>query len=296
MRSLLFIPADDERKLAKGIGSSADVLLLDLEDAVSAARKAAARTICAEYIVNTRALPGRPRLVVRINALDTPYWADDLAGIIGARPDALMLPKPRGGQDVHTLSVALDHAEQAAGIEGGSTRIIAIATETPVSLLNMSSYVGASARLQALTWGAEDLSAAIGARTNREADGRTWTSPFRLARDLCLMTAVAADAEPIDTVFVNFRDEDGLRVEALAAARDGFAGKMAIHPAQVAVINEVFTPKPEETAQAEEIVAAFRANPQAGVIGIRGHMVDKAHLAQAERLLARAEAAQRLVR
>lgn len=296
MRSLLFIPADDERKLAKGIGSGADVLLLDLEDAVSAARKAAARTICAEYIVNTRALPGRPRLVVRINALDTPYWADDLAGIIGAKPDAVMLPKPRGGQDVHTLSVALDHAEAGVGIENGATRIIAIATETPVSLLNMSTYVGASARLQALTWGAEDLSAAIGARTNREADGRTWTSPFRLARDMCLMTAVAAEAEPIDTVFVNFRDEEGLRTEALTAARDGFVGKMAIHPAQVAIINEVFTPKPEETAHAEEIVAAFQANPQAGVIGIRGHMVDKAHLAQAERLLARAQAAQRLVK
>lgn len=293
MRSLLFIPADDERKLAKGTGSGADVLLLDLEDAVSAPRKAAARPICAEYIARTRALPERPRLIVRINALDTPYWADDLAGIIPARPDGVMLPKPRGGEDVHTLSVALDHAEQGAGIENGTTKIIAIATETAISLLNMPSYVGASTRLAALTWGAEDLSAAVGARTNREADGRTWTSPFRLARDLCLMTAVAAGAAPIDTVFVNFRDTDGLREEALAAARDGFVGKMAIHPGQVATINEVFTPKPEETAYAEEIIAAFRDNPSAGVIGLRGHMVDKAHLAQAERLVARAQAARR---
>lgn len=293
MRSLLFIPADDERKLAKGMGSGADALLLDLEDAVSAARKADARRICADYIARTRGLAERPRLIVRINALDTPYWADDLAGIMPARPDGIMLPKPRGGEDVHTLSVALDHAEQGTGSAAGATRIIAIATETAISLLSMPSYVGSSTRLEALTWGAEDLSAAVGARSNREADGRTWTSPFRLARDLCLMTAVAAGAQPIDTVFVNFRDTDGLREEAMAAARDGFVGKMAIHPGQVAVINEVFTPKPEETAYAEEVIAAFRANPAAGVIGLRGHMVDKAHLAQAERLLARAKAARR---
>lgn len=293
MRSLLFIPADDERKLAKGMASGADVLLLDLEDAVSASRKPAAREICAAYIAATRPLADRPRLFVRINALDTPYWADDLAGVMAAQPDGIMLPKPRSGGDVHQLSVALNHAEERAGAEKGSTRIIAIATETPISLLNMQTYVESSARLEGLTWGAEDLSAALGAETNREADGRTWTSPYRLARDLCLMTAVAADAQPIDTVFVNFRDEDGLRAEAEEAARDGFTGKMAIHPGQVAVINDVFTPRPEQTVLAEEIVQAFRERPDAGVIGIRGHMVDKAHVARAERLLARAKAARR---
>jgi citrate lyase subunit beta/citryl-CoA lyase len=288
MRSWLFIPADDEKKLGKGVTSAADVLLLDLEDAVAPSRKADARKVCADYIRATKGLPKRPRLVVRINALDTPYWADDLAGIIAAGPDGVMLPKPRGGSDVHTLSIALDHAEQGAGIAAGSVKIIAIATETPLSLVTISTYVGASARLDALTWGAEDLSAAIGARTNREADGRTWTSPFRLARDLCLMTAVAAGALPIDTVYVNFRDGEGLRLEAEAAARDGFVGKMAIHPNQVAILNEVFTPKPEELAFAEEIIAAFRDNPSAGVVGIRGKMIDKAHLALAERLMARA--------
>lgn len=291
MRSWLFIPADDEKKLGKGVTSGADVLLLDLEDAVAPARKADARKVCADYILATKSLTKRPRLVVRINALDTPYWADDLAGIVAAGPDGVMLPKPRGGEDVHTLSIALDHAEQGAGVAAGSIKIIAIATETPLSMISMSSYVGASARLDALTWGAEDLSAAIGARTNREVDGRTWTSPFRLARDLCLMTAVAANALPIDTVYVNFRDGEGLRLEAEEAARDGFVGKMAIHPNQVAVLNEVFTPKPEELAFAQEIIAAFRDNPSAGVVGIRGKMIDKAHLALAERLMSRAAAA-----
>lgn len=288
MRSWLFIPADDEKKLGKGVTSGADVLLLDLEDAVAPSRKADARKVCADYIRATKDQAKRPRLVVRINALDTPYWADDLAGIVAAGPDGVMLPKPRGGSDVHTLSIALDHAEQGAGIAAGSIKIIAIATETPLSLITMSSYVGASARLDALTWGAEDLSAAIGARSNRDADGRTWTSPFRLARDLCLMTAVAANALPIDTVYVNFRDGEGLRLEAEEAARDGFVGKMAIHPNQVAVLNEVFTPKPEELAFAQEIIAAFRDNPAAGVVGIGGKMIDKAHLALAERLMARA--------
>ena len=154
----------------------------------------------------------------------------------------------------------------------------------------MHSYVGSSTRLLALTWGAEDLSAAIGARGNREADGRTWTSPFRLARDLCLFTAAAAEVAAIDTVFVNFRDPEGFRAECLAAARDGFSGKLAIHPSQVAVINEVFTPDADALAVSEEIVQAFKDNPQAGVIAIRGQMVDKAHVARAERLLLRAKA------
>jgi citrate lyase subunit beta / citryl-CoA lyase len=290
MRSLLFIPADDEKKLGKGVGCGADALILDLEDAVSLARKAAARTICAQYIATTRALEKRPLLYVRINALDTPYWEEDLAGVMGSRPDGVLLPKARSGEDVHTLSIALNHAEERAGTERGATRIIAIATEVPISLLQMHTYVGSSSRLEGLTWGAEDLSGVIGALTNREADGR-WTPPYQLARNLCLFTAAAAATQPIDTVFVNFRDAEGLRAEAIEAARDGFTGKMAIHPNQVAVINEVFTPRPEEIATSEEIVKAFADNPQAGVIGIRGQMVDRAHLVRAERILARAKAA-----
>jgi citrate lyase subunit beta/citryl-CoA lyase len=291
MRSLLFIPADDEKKLAKGLATGADALILDLEDAVSAARKPAARSLAKQYIEETQRSASRPQILVRINALDTAYWQDDLLGIMEAHPDAIVLPKARSGEDVHTLSVALGHAEQRAGKQGRGTRIVALTTETPISLLQMHSYVGASTRLLALTWGAEDLSAAIGARGNREDDGRSWTSPFRLARDLCLFTAAAAEVAAIDTVFVNFRDAEGFRAECVAAARDGFSGKMAIHPNQVAVINEVFTPAADEIALSQEIVQAFKANPQAGVIAIGGHMVDKAHVARAERLLQRAKAA-----
>jgi citrate lyase subunit beta/citryl-CoA lyase len=291
MRSLLFIPADDEKKLAKGVGSGADALILDLEDAVSAARKAPARTIAAQYIAATRALDKRPLLYVRVNSLDTPHWEADLAGVMGSRPDGVLLPKARSGADVHTLSIALHHAEERAGADKGSTRIIAIITEVPVSLLKLDTYVGASARLEGLTWGAEDLSGVIGAETNREPDGR-WTSPYQVARNLCLFTAAAAQAQPIDTVFVNFRDADGLRMESREAARDGFTGKMAIHPNQVAVINELFTPRPEEIAVSEEIVKAFTDHPEAGVVGIRGQMIDRAHLVRAERILARAKSLQ----
>lgn len=291
MRSLLFIPADDEHKLAKGLATGADALIIDLEDSVSAARKPAARAVAKAYIAANVARRPRPQILVRINALDTAFWQEDLVGVIDARPDAILLPKARSGEDVHTLSVALGEAEQRAGKPGHATRIIALTTETPISLLKMHTYVGASTRLIGLTWGAEDLSAAIGARSNREADGRTWTSPFRLARDLCLLTAAAADVAAIDTVFVNFRDADGFRAECVAAARDGFSGKMAIHPNQVAIINEAFTPSADEIATSEAIVKAFTDNPEAGVIAIAGQMVDKAHVARAERLLARAKAA-----
>jgi len=291
MRSLLFIPADDEHKLAKGLATGADALIIDLEDSVSAARKPAARAVAKAYIAANVARRPRPQILVRINALDTAFWQEDLVGVIDARPDAILLPKARSGEDVHTLSVALGEAEQRAGKPGHTTRIIALTTETPISLLKMHTYVGASTRLIGLTWGAEDLSAAIGARSNREADGRTWTSPFRLARDLCLLTAAAAAVAAIDTVFVNFRDADGFRAECVAAARDGFSGKMAIHPNQVAIINEAFTPSADEIATSEAIVKAFTDNPEAGVIAIAGQMVDKAHVARAERLLARAKAA-----
>ena len=291
MRSLLFIPADDEKKLGKGMATGADALILDLEDAVSAARKAAARPIAAQYIAATRGKSDRPLIYVRINALDTNLWEDDIAGIAGALPDGILLPKARSGADVHTLSIALNHAEEKAGARTGSTRIIALVTETPVSLLQLHTYMGSSTRLDGVTWGAEDLSAVLGARTNREDDGRTWTSPYMLARNLCLFTAAAANAQPIDTVFVNFRDEEGLRQECQTAARDGFTGKMAIHPNQVAVMNEVFTPSADEVAQSEDIIKLFADNPDAGALTYRGQMVDRAHVARGERILARARTA-----
>lgn len=290
MRSLLFIPADDERKLAKGLDTGADALLLDLEDAVSEPRKAAAREIAAGYLATTRPLATRPRLYVRINALDTPHWEKDLAGVVASGPDGILLPKARSGEDVHKLSIALTHAEQSAGLATGATRIIVLATEVPVSLLAMHTYIDASARMEGITWGAEDLSGALGAKTNRESDGRTWRSPYRLARDLCLVTAMAANVQPLDTVFVNFRDEEGLRLEAEDAARDGFTGKMAIHPGQVAAINEVFTPTAEAVTRAEAVIAAFAASPGAGTVGIGGVMYDRPHLERARQLLARAKA------
>jgi citrate lyase subunit beta/citryl-CoA lyase len=293
MRSLLFVPADDEKKLGKGAETGADALILDLEDAVSQPRKAAARTLAAQYTAAARSREGGPLIYVRVNALDTDLWQHDVAGVVAARPHGILLPKARSGEDVHKLSIALHHEEERAGVDAGSTRIVAIATETPLSLLQLHTYVEASTRLEGLTWGAEDLSAALGARSNREDDGRTWTSPHRLARDLTLFTAAAAKVQAIDTVFVNFRDLDGLRQECHAAVRDGFTGKMAIHPGQVAVINEAFTPTAEEIALSEEIVAAFAAAHEAGVLAIRGHMVDRPHLARAERILARAKAAGR---
>ena len=294
MRSMLFVPADDEKKLGKGLSTGADALILDLEDAVSRSRKTAARTLAAQYISENRPRAGRPRIYVRINALDTSLWEEDVAAVAGSGPDGVMLPKARSGADVNTLSIALNLAEERAGLQVGSTRIVAIITETPISMLQLNTYVGSSTRLEGLTWGAEDLSAALGARTNREPDGRTWTSPYRLARDLCLFTASAADAQPLDTVFVNFRDEEGLRNECREAVRDGFTGKMAIHPNQVAVMNEVFTPSAEEVAFSEEIVGVFAQNPDAGVVAIRGLMIDRAHAARAERILARAKAAKRV--
>ena len=288
MRSWLFVPGDSERKLAKGRASGADVLILDLEDSVAAERKAAARGLVRDYIASEVAQQDRPQLYVRINPLTTEGWQTDLEEVMRVAPDGIMLPKSRSGEDVQPLALALSHAEQANGRPDGSTRILAIATEVAVSVLNLPSYLDASTRLIGLTWGAEDLSAEVGASSARDADG-AYTSPFRLARDLTLFTAVAARIEPIDTVFVNFRNANGLAVECAEAARDGFSGKMAIHPDQVDAINRAFRPRDEDIARAREIVRLFAENPDAGVIGRAGEMLDRPHLLKAQRLIARAE-------
>lgn len=288
MRSLLFVPADSERKIARAMGAGADVLILDIEDSVVPERKPAARHMAAELIRAHVDAAARPLFYVRINALDTPHWEADLAATIPARPDGVMLPKPRSGDDVHRLSIQLGHLEETNGLASGAIRIVPIVTETPSSVLAMASYVGASRRLTGLTWGAEDLSAEIGASTARESDGR-FTSPFRLVRDLTLLTARAADVEPIDTVFANFRDLATFEREAREAVRDGFTAKMAIHPDQVPVINAVFSPSPEEIARARAIVDLFAADTGAGVISVDGRMLDRPHLRWAERTLARAE-------
>jgi citrate lyase subunit beta / citryl-CoA lyase len=289
MRSLLFVPADDEKKLAKGLVSGADALLIDLEDSVALSRKPGAREIASAFIVEARKRAARPRLYVRINAHGTGMVSDDLDAVMPAAPDGIMLPKSQSGDDVSLLSAKLAVREAESGLHDGQTRIIAIATETARSLFHMGSYVGISERLAGLTWGAEDLSADLGAETARLDDG-AYTDPYRLARSLCLFAANAAEAAPIDTVYTSFRDLDGLRLESEAARRDGFTAKMAIHPAQVAVINAVFTPTEQAVARARHIVDFFAANPDAGVTGINGEMIDRPHVRRAERILAAAKA------
>lgn len=290
MRSWLFVPADSDRKLAKGLSTGADALILDLEDAVAAERRPIARRMASEFMAGARAAAARAKLYVRINPLDSADWEADLAGVMDAAPDGIILPKPRSGEDVHRLSIALGHAETKANLQPGQTRILSIVTEVPISVLRLETYVDASSRQIALSWGAEDLGAVIGSSANRESDN-SFTSPYMLVRNLCLITAVAAQVEPIDTVFVNFRDPEGLRREAMIAKRDGFTGKIAIHPDQVPVINEVFTPTAGEIAHAQEVAAAFAASPGIGVVGLRGMMLDMPHLKLAERVLARARAA-----
>jgi citrate lyase subunit beta/citryl-CoA lyase len=288
MRSLLFVPGDSPKKLQKGLESGADALILDLEDSVALDAKPQARELTRGFLKETGALARRPRLIVRVNALSTGLTEADLDAIMPGAPDAIMLPKAEGGPDLTHLAAQIAVREAECDLADGATRIVAIATETGKGLFALGSYAGASHRLAALTWGAEDLSADLGAETNRLEDG-SYADPYRMARSLLLFAAASAQVDAIDTVFTAFRDEAGLRAECLAGRRDGFTGKMAIHPAQVAVINEVFSPSPEALARAEAIIALFDADPGLGVIGLDGEMLDRPHLMRARRLKARAD-------
>jgi citrate lyase subunit beta / citryl-CoA lyase len=288
MRSALFVPGDDDKKLTKALACGADAIIVDLEDSVATENKPRARGLASDFLRSAVSKPGRPRLIVRVNPLDAGATDADLDAVMAARPDCVMLPKSLGGTSIQHLAAKLAVREAEYGLADGSTKILAIATERARALFDMGSYRGCSDRLEGLAWGGEDLAADIGAETNHTPDGQ-WTSPYRLARDLTLLAAVAADVAPIDTVFTNFRDLEGLRAEAFAARRDGFTGKMAIHPAQAAVINEVFTPSAEALEKARAIIAAFQAAPGAGVVGIDGEMYDRPHLTRAEKLLARTE-------
>jgi citrate lyase subunit beta / citryl-CoA lyase len=290
MRSALFVPGDSPTKLAKALGAGADALILDLEDSVAAERKEAARETTLAFLQDARKHGSCPALMVRVNALDTGLIDADLDGIAAGRPDAIVLPKAEGGAAIAHLDAKLTAREAIHGLPDGEIRVVAIATETARALFVAGTYGGASPRLTGLSWGAEDLSADLGAETNRDGEGR-FTEPFRLARNLCLAAAAAAKIQPIDTVFVDFRDPAGLKREAEEARRDGFTGKLAIHPGQVQTINEVFTPSPAAIAKARAVIAAFEENPGAGVVGIEGVMYDRPHLERAKRLLARAEAA-----
>ena len=288
MRSLLFVPGDSERKLTKALASGADALILDLEDSVAPANRSAARTLTAAFIAEARKIERRPRLYVRINPLDGDDWEADLAAVMPALPDGIVMPKPNSGDDVSRLSIALASAETEVGGTPNGTRILPIVTETPLSVLQLHSYAGASTRMVGMSWGAEDLGAVVGSLANRDERGQ-FTSPYRLVRDLCLITAAAASVEPIDTVYVNFRNTAGLEAETRDARRDGFTGKMAIHPDQVAPINAIFTPTEAEVTHARAVIAAFDC--VAGVASLNGMMLDKPHLKLAEKVLARAKAA-----
>ncbi len=287
MRSLLFVPGDSPRKQQKGLESGADALILDLEDSVALEAKPQARETTRAFLGAARNLPKRPLLIVRINALTTGLSDADLDAVMPGAPDAIMLPKSEGGSDVGHLAAKIAVREAEADLPDGVTRILPIATETGKAVFGLGTYARSSHRLMALTWGAEDLSAELGAETNRLEDG-SYADPYRLARSLTLFGASAAQVDAIDTVFTNFRDEDAFRAECRAARRDGFTGKMAIHPAQIGPINEIFTPSGEALAKAERVIALFATNPGAGVIGLDGEMLDRPHLRQAERLVARA--------
>ncbi len=289
MRSFLFVPADSDRKLAKGTGSGADALILDLEDAVVPANKAAARTTAAEFLAN-RPTDGRQMLIVRMNALDTAFWEQDLAETVPARPDAILVPKTISGDCIAKVCQQLTRLEKQHGLDAGSTKLMNVATETAASLFNLGTYGGVSNRFFAMTWGAEDLSADLGARTNRDEAG-FYTHPYQLARTLCLLGAVAANVMPIDGICKNFRDDKELEEETRAAIRDGFTGKLAIHPAQIPIINTVFTPSDADLAEAHAVIKVFADAGNPGVIALDGKMLDRPHLRQAEQLIARAQTA-----
>jgi citrate lyase subunit beta / citryl-CoA lyase len=287
MRSLLFVPADSAKKLDKAMTSGADAVIVDLEDSIAFDGKAGARQSAAAFLKDAMTSPARPYIIVRVNGLQTGLIDADLDAIAPAKPDAIMLPKAEGGASVIHADAKLAVREATAGLSDGHVKILPIATETAAALFVTGSFAGASARLIGLTWGAEDLSAELGAQANRDAHGG-FLDPYRLARVLCLAGATAAAVPAIDTVYVDFRDSDGFRRECEEACRDGFVGKMAIHPAQVPIINEVFTPSSDAINRARAVVEAFAASPGAGVVGIGGVMYDRPHLARAQRLLKQA--------
>jgi citrate lyase subunit beta/citryl-CoA lyase len=275
----LFVPADSERKLEKAQRAGADALILDLEDSVAADARPAARKLAREY------LSGKDNVWVRINPIGSEDASADLGEIMAAAPTGIMLPKSRGAADALALAAALDSLEEQHGIAVGSTRILSICTETPEALFALGSYKGATSRLSGLSWGAEDLSTAVGAAANRDAQG-AWLPPYELARSLCLFAAAAANVAAIDTVYTDFRNLEGLALYAANARRDGFSGMLAIHPAQVDVINRAFMPTLTEIERARKIVALFDQNPGAGTLGMDGEMIDRPHLLQAQRILA----------
>lgn len=281
MRSWLFAPGDSEKKMLKATEGAADIVLLDLEDAVATENKIAARASVHDFL---QAHPDqRHRLWVRVNPLDGPYTLGDLVAIMPAAPGGIMFPKVAGRADVERLDHYLSALEAANGLEVGSTRVIPLVTETAAAMFTTGDYAGAP-RVVALTWGAEDLADSLGAQSNKDESGYTFT--YQLARSLTLLGAAAAGVTPIETISADFKDLDALRARAEGVRRDGYRGMLAIHPAQIDVINAAFTPTAEEIAEAQEIVDLFAANPGVGAIGWKGGMLDRPYLSRAQQLLA----------
>lgn len=288
LRSFLFVPGDSEKKLGKGAGSGADALILDLEDSVVPARKALARGMVAGYLA---AAQGGPQNWVRINPLDE-GGVEDLAGVVRPGLSGIVVPKIDGAADVARLGHCLDVMEWREGIAPGSTRILPVATETARAPFGLADFAkGSLPRLYGLTWGAEDLSTALGASMVRDETGG-FAYTYRVVRSLCLMAAKAAGTEPVETLYADFRDNDGLLASCAAAAREGFTGRIAIHPDQVPGINQSFSPSPADVAHARRVLDAFAAQPDAGTVGLDGQMLDRPHLKQAQRVLQRQEGPQ----
>jgi citrate lyase subunit beta / citryl-CoA lyase len=283
LRSLLFVPGDSERKFVWAKDCGAYALILDLEDSVAPSEKDNARAAVAGLIE-----PEAKRtwtFIVRVNALDTGLTLDDLAAVVKPGLDALLIPKVNGAADLERIGCYLDALEAKADMASGSVKLATVATETPKAMFALGSYAPAHPRLIALTWGAEDLSAALGATDNKEPDG-SWTFPYQLARARCLLAASAAEVLAVDTIYADFRDSEGLERDCRRSRRDGFVGRLAIHPDQVATINRCYAPSEAEVAHARKIVAAFDANPGSGALGVDGKMVDLPHLKAARKILA----------
>jgi citrate lyase subunit beta / citryl-CoA lyase len=289
LRSLLFVPGDNEKKLGKVDSCGADAGILDLEDAVAPENKQLARQRVRDFL-NTHPHGARaPQLWVRINPLDTDMALADLVACVADAPDGIMQPKANGPEDVRQLSHYLDALEAQNGLQAGSIKIIPVATETAVAPFHLGAFATAGLkRLAGITWGAEDLAAAVGAISNLDASG-AWSFTYKMARSLSLLAAHASGVQAIDTVYVDFKDEDGLRTACRAARAEGFTGRLAIHPAQVPIINACFMPSADEVAHAKRVLQAFASNPGVGAVGLDGKMIDIPHLKQAEALLAQAK-------
>ena len=285
MRSWLFAPGDSEKKMAKAVAGDADVVIFDLEDAVANECKPLARRMVHDFLAANSAK--RSRIWVRVNPLDGPHMLDDLVAIMPAQPGGIMLPKVYGRADVEMLDHYLTAFEAAHGIARGSTPVVVLVTETAEAMFHTGDYKGAP-RVVGLSWGAEDLADSIGASSNRNPDG-SYSFTYELARTMTLLGAATAGVAAIETIQGDFRDLDGLKARAEKVRRDGFRGMLAIHPAQVEVINAAFTPSADEIAEAREIVAVFAANPGTGTIGWKGGMLDRPHLSRAQALLAQVE-------